>query len=78
MGDYTVYNYELPECGVVTHMMATPTVNAREFEADWLLVEYQKSNIPFVRNRMHTASGITRTSHFTYNVVSLTSFYLQG
>ncbi|KAA8913875.1 hypothetical protein FN846DRAFT_37919 [Sphaerosporella brunnea] len=65
---YTVIQYALPDCGQVTHMLANQPINARQFGADWLLREYQSAAMPFMRHTMHTMQGVTRTSHFTYNV----------
>ncbi|KAF8543264.1 hypothetical protein BDD12DRAFT_874882 [Trichophaea hybrida] len=65
---FTVLQYELGNCGTVTHMLANQATNARSLDADWLLEKYQEANLPFKRYKLHTQQGVTRTSHFTYNV----------
>jgi hypothetical protein len=65
---YTVIQYQLGEQGVVTHMLGNKKINAREFGADWLFQEYQNAKMPFFRHKLVTQQGVTRTSHFTYNV----------
>ena len=66
---YTVLRYHLPDCGTVTHMLANKEINGRPYGADWLFAKYQEADLPFRRYKLHTKSGVTRTSHFTYNVV---------
>lgn len=72
---FAVFQYELPDGGTVTHMLANSVTNSQSFDADWLLMEYQQSSMPFRRHKLQTASGVTRTAHFTYNVVSLSSYH---
>jgi len=67
---FTVLQYELENCGTVTHMLANRITNTRALDADWLLEKYQEANLPFRRYKLQTQQGVTRTSHFTYNVVS--------
>jgi len=67
-GGLNIMQYDLPDCGTVTHILANRESNAAYQGADWLLQEYQQANLPFQRYTMQTVSGLTRTAHFTYNV----------
>lgn len=45
----TVIQYQLGNCGTVTHILANQKINARPMDADWLFREYQSADMPFKR-----------------------------
>src|SRR5690606_14452081 len=50
---FTVLQYELPDgIGTVTHMLANRETNAREYDCDWLLEQYQQPDLPFMRKEI--------------------------
>lgn len=65
---FSMFEYQLGNCGTVTHILSNDIINAREMDANYLLENYQKASLPFRRYSLHTQQGITRCSHFTYNV----------
>ena len=45
----TVVQYQLGDCGTVTHILANKVSNSRPEDANWLLENYQNLDMPFRR-----------------------------
>lgn len=45
----TIVQYNLGDCGTVTHILANRESNSRPDDANWLLENYQKVDMPFKR-----------------------------
>ena len=48
-GGLTVVQYQLGDCGTVTHILANKVSNSRPEDANWLLENYQNLDMPFRR-----------------------------
>ncbi|KAG0136625.1 hypothetical protein HOY82DRAFT_50336 [Tuber indicum] len=65
----TVVQYQLGDCGTVTHILANKVSNSRHEDANWLLENYQNLDMPFRRFPMkcHHSQGRLLTQQFMYN-----------
>lgn len=55
---FTCMRYELPDrVGTVWHLLATRATNGRERDADWMLGEYQRPEMRFMRHALPTHVG---------------------
>ncbi|PWW78946.1 hypothetical protein C7212DRAFT_350198 [Tuber magnatum] len=65
----TVIQYQLGDCGTVTHILANEVSNSRPEDANWLLENYQNLDMPFRRFPMkcHHSQGRLLTQQFMYN-----------
>ncbi|RPB05055.1 hypothetical protein L873DRAFT_940586 [Choiromyces venosus 120613-1] len=65
----TIIQYQLGDCGTVTHILANKLSNSRPEDANWLLENYQNLDMPFRRFPMkcHHSQGRLLTQQFMYN-----------
>lgn len=59
----TVIQYQLGDCGTVTHILANQKSNSRPRDADWLFQEYQSAEMPFKRFTLGNHKGKQRLSY---------------
>jgi hypothetical protein len=71
----TILQYELGECGTVTHILSNEGYNSRQMDANYLLEQYQQPALPFRRHCLNTSKS---TVLISLNPAILTNIQIRG